>query len=180
MRMQALAHRDLSPSAAQALTERIRSSMGDLMTLVVRAHAGRAWLGLGYESWADYITGEFDHAPLSLERAERKAVVALLRGQGMSTRAIGAATGASEGTVRNDLSGAQNYAPDEPLDVDVESDTLADELIANDLSQPTTITGLDGKTYPARTRPVPQPEQPAPPRETVVCPTCGGTGRIHQ
>lgn len=185
MRMQAIAHRDLSPSAARSLTERIKSCMGDLIVLVVKAHAGRVWLALGYESWADYIKGEFDHAPLSLEREQRKAVVALLRGHGMSTRAIGAATGTSDFTVRNDLSGAINHAPDEPLDVEVESDALAEELIAND-PPVTTITGLDGKTYPVRTRPVPndderptpQAVQPAPPQETVTCPTCGGTGRI--
>jgi transposase len=99
--------------------------MGDLMALVVKAHLGRAWLALGYESWPDYIKGEFNHAPLSLPREERKAVVALLRGQGMSTRAIGPAIGVTDRTVANDLAGAKFFAPDE----------LAP------------VIGLDGKKY---------------------------------
>ena len=48
--------------------------------------------------------------------------MAELRGAGMSTRAIGAAVGVSEGTVRNDLSTAQDYAVE-------------------------TVTGINGKRY---------------------------------
>jgi hypothetical protein len=138
--MQVVEHRCLNAGEARAITDRIRSSMGDLMALVVKAHIGRAWIALGYQSWADYIKGEFDHAPLSLPRDERLAVVALLRGQGMSTRAIGSAAGVAEGTVRNDLAGAQNYAPDEAVPV----------------------TGLDGKNYPGPPRRGPKPQRREP------------------
>jgi hypothetical protein len=174
--MKLLTHRALSESAARALTEKIRASVGDLMVLIARAWQGRAWSALGYESWADYIKGEFNHAPLSLPREERKAVVALLRGQGMSTRAIGAATGASDFTVRNDLSGARNHAPD----LEADEDALAEELIA---AEPRPITGLDGKTYyPATTQKDSPPRDTAHPAPsiTVTCPTCGGTGKVTQ
>lgn len=80
-----------------------------------------------------------------------------LRKQGMSTRAISAATGASKGTVQNDTdAGAQNWAPDDNEPIDVE------------------IVGLDGKTY---TPPAPsRPKRETPP--TVKCPICGGTGAV--
>ena len=111
--------------------------MGDLMAEVVKAYLGRVWLALGYESWADYIKGEFHHAPLYLPRDERQAVVALLRGQGMSTRAIAPAVGADQATVSRDLSGDANTSPD------VQPNTSVIDAIA-------TITGRDGKTYPSR------------------------------
>jgi hypothetical protein len=156
--MQIVAHRDLTAKQARSLTEQIKSSMGDLMGQVVKAFLGRAWIALGYESWPDYIKGEFNHAPLVLPREERKAVAALLRGQGMSTRAIGAATGTSDFTARNDLAGAMNLASDR---------------------EPVQVTGLDGKNYSV-TCPRPAAEQPAPPQATITCPTCGGTGRITE
>lgn len=58
---------------------------------------------------------------------QRREIVAAMRAEGMSTRAIGSALGTSERTVRNDLrySGAQDYAP-------------------------TPTTGMDGKTYTPR------------------------------
>lgn len=157
--MKVVSHRDLNARDARSLTDRISSSMGDLMMLVARAHAGRVWLALGYESWADYIKGEFAHAPLSLPREERKAVSILLRGQGMSTRAIGPALGVSHETVNEDLSVVRNLTPN---------------------SEPVQVTGLDGKTYQVTCTNSPAvAAQPAPlPEITTTCPTCGGTGRI--
>jgi len=154
--MQILHHRDLNPRQARTLTERIRSAMGDLMAEVAKAWIGRVWLALGYESWEDYCKGEFVHSPLSLPRDERKAVVIMLRSQGMSTRAIGAAAGVSDGTVRNDLATAQNYAVDEA-----------------------SVIGLDGRTrtYTITDRPI---HEVVPPHQTTTCPTCGGTGRVTQ
>lgn len=166
--MQIVRHRDLNSQQARALTDRIRSSMGDLMMLVAKAHSGRVWIALGYESWRDYIKGEFEHAPLHLPRDERRAVVALLRGQGMSTRAIEPAVGVGHGTVVRDLATGPN-GPVEP--------------------EPVPVTGLDGRNYtitdrrPSGGAPTPpdEPEvvQPAP-LITVTCPTCGGTGKVTQ
>jgi hypothetical protein len=158
--MQIVQHRDLNAKQARAITERINCAMGDLMGEVAKAWIGRVWLALGYESWAAYIKGEFTHAPLSLPRDERQAVVALLRGQGMSTRAIGPATGTSHQTVADDLAGVKNLTP---------------EFVP--------VTGLDGKAYTVTCANPKTPEavQPAPPPEiTVTCPTCGGTGRISE
>lgn len=160
--MKMVRHRDLNTKQAEAITERIKSLVGDLMMLVAKAWQGRVWIALGYESWPDYIKNEFDQAPLSLPRDERKAVVALLRGQGMSTRAIGAATGTDHVTVINDLATGENSP-------------VADG--------PVLVTGLDGRvrdyTVTCTTTETSTPEavQPAP-SITITCPTCGGTGRI--
>jgi hypothetical protein len=110
------------------------------------------WLALGYESWPDYIKGEFRHAPLAMPRDERRAVVALLRGQGMSTRTIAAATGLGKDTVHRELSGVANETP-EPGDViDVEPAPRP---------APVPIIGLDGKTYqPKPVEPKPRRRQP--------------------
>jgi hypothetical protein len=158
--MKIIRHRDLSVNEATAITDRIKSKMADMITLVAKAHIGRVWIALGYESWADYIKGEFDHAPLSLPRDERRAVVSLLRGQGMSTRAIGSATGVHKDTVINDLATGENS----PVDGDIVQ-----------------VTGLDGRNrnYSVTCQPTPEAVQPAP-SQTVTCPTCGGTGRITQ
>lgn len=48
--------------------------------------------------------------PLVTSKDDRKFVVPFYRSMGMGTHAIAAATGASQGTVRNDLSTEQNYS----------------------------------------------------------------------
>jgi len=173
--MKILCHRDLTAAEAMRITNKIRSCMGDLMAEIAKAHIGRAWLALGYATWTDYVQGEFDYAPLSLPREERRAVTLLLRKQGMSTRAIAAVEGVDKDTVRLDLSsGGVNTPPDEPLDVEFDEDELAEELTVDP-----PVTGLDGKKYQPRQSP---PGKPAAPTGvvTVTCPTCGGTGKINQ
>jgi hypothetical protein len=126
--MQVVAQRDLTAAEAREITERIKSSMEGLMCDVVTVHRGRAWIALDYPSWDDYIRGEFEYAPLAgLPREERKAVVALLHGSGMSKRAIAPVVGVDRQTVANDLAGGENSPPDDVVQV----------------------TGLDGKHYPA-------------------------------
>lgn len=179
--MQVVVHHDLNAVEARAVTDRIKAKMGDLMSEIIKAHIGRAWIALGYESWTAYVKGEFNYAPLSLPRAERKAVTAVLRGQGFSTRAIAAVEGVDQKTVVNDLNSGGEISPpeeisspeSEPLDVEVDEDELAEELIA---AEP--IRGLDGKTYqPTKPRPV-AAEESHTEKVTTTCPTCGGTGVI--
>jgi hypothetical protein len=77
--------------------------------------------------------------------------VSLLRGQGMSTRAIAAVTDVDHNSVVRDLSGAQvvQSAPpeSEPVDIEIDEDALAEELIA---AEPVVITGLDGQAVSTR------------------------------
>lgn len=159
--MQILPHIDLNTAEARTLTQQIKTSMADLMMLVVKAWVGRIWIALDYPTWNDWIKNEFNHAPLSLPRDERRAVVTLLRGQGMSTRAIGAAAGVTGETISKDLAGVRNLTPD--------------------IEDAVPVVGLDGKNYRV-TCDQPEPTnvvQPAP-QQTVTCPTCGGTGKVTQ
>jgi len=127
--------RDLSAAEARAVTERIKSSMVGLMWDIVTAYRGRAWKALDYPTWDDYIRGEFNHAPLALPREERRVVVALLHGQGISNRAIAPTVGVDRQTVANDLAGGENSPPDG------------------------LVTGQDGKRHPAGK---PRPAAPKP------------------
>jgi hypothetical protein len=106
---------ELTPEQARELTDRIRAGVTNLLPVIKEAFERRADRALGYESWHAYCDAELDGIRLPIER--RRAHVAELRGQGMSTRAIGAALGVSEGTVRNDLSTAQDYAVEQPEQV---------------------------------------------------------------
>jgi hypothetical protein len=93
----------LERDEARALTDRIRVAIEGIWECVIEAYQGRAWLSLGYSSWDDYCTSEFDTARLRLPREERQEVVASLRESGLSIRAIAAATGDSYETTRRAL-----------------------------------------------------------------------------
>jgi len=64
-----------------------------------------------------------------LTREQRQQLVVQLRQQGWSLRRIAGRVGVTEWAVWNDLSGVRNLTPDS--------------------SEPSTIVGADGKTYPA-------------------------------
>ena len=51
---------EMTEDEAQQLTNQIRSSAEALMTLLWRAHAGRAWIALGYQTFEAYVRDEFD------------------------------------------------------------------------------------------------------------------------
>jgi hypothetical protein len=50
----------LSADEARELTSTIRNAAEMLWVLLARAHQGRAWESLGYESWEGYVRAEFD------------------------------------------------------------------------------------------------------------------------
>lgn len=50
----------LTTDEARHLTDNIRTTAGLLFTLLARAHKGRAWVALGYSTFADYVHEEFD------------------------------------------------------------------------------------------------------------------------
>ncbi len=124
----------MSADAAERLTTRIRlcldtiaDNIEQVVPLIEEAKAANVHEALGYRSWTAYVSERFGGVLGRLDRSERRPLVLLLSEQGMSTRAIGSVVGASEGTVRNDLAGAQDYAPGP-------------------------VTGIDGKTYVRRER----------------------------
>lgn len=106
----------------------IRVGIGRFIDIVVpelaAAWAGRDWIALDYESWEAYVTGELGVDRLKLSRHGRQQAIGMFRVAGMSTRAIGAALGVDPKTVRNDIADG-------------------------DIASPETVTGTDGRTYPA-------------------------------
>ena len=144
---------EISPASARELTDRIKVGVDAVWDMIKRAYTSRAWSVLGYSSWDDYCTREFGTSRIRLPREERQEVVASMREIGMSTRAIASATGNSDRTIRRELAGAANAAPESP------------------------VTGMDGKTYSPRPRhdpepherhTAPPPEPPAPRRRPIT------------
>lgn len=119
-----------------AQNDRVNIEAGALVELVADALKGKAWIGLGYGSWSDLVDAmgwEFRPATTT----DRAALGQLLRDSGMSYRAIGKVVGVNDRTIRRDLAGAANAAG-VPLGTPVLNET------------PDGITGIDGKTYPAK------------------------------
>lgn len=151
---------------ARRVTERIRIQATNFMearqkleATVEEAKTGRAWEVLSYSSWTAYLADALGDEPLRLSRDERKDVVTLLAGEGMSTRAIAPIVGVT----RQRVSQIQNeVASDLPpvtsgnTSVSAPSATSPESPIAATAAQ---VTGMDGKTY-TRTWPEPTTEKP--------------------
>ena len=95
---------------------------------------------LGFKSWTDYVAEVVGKDMTKLPVDDRRQIVELLAGEGMSQRQIAAAVGVSQKTVDRDLDQvSHNDSPDDQV-----------------ITEPKPITGRDGKTY--RPKP-PQPQQ---------------------
>lgn len=153
---------------AHVLTTRIRQALDYSSVLVIVAFRRRAWEAMDYPSWDAYCRGEFSTSHLQLPAADRLDAVTRMRAEGMSIRAIASATGASRGTVQNDLtkatqdSGVQNWTPGLEKHM-----TEGTSYVPNGTPEPAPqVTGLDGKSYsPARP---PKGEAVCEPAEDVV------------
>lgn len=144
---------DLTADEAAAVTGRIRRWVNDFpVTDVVLAFRGRVWVALAYDSWAEWC--ECELGGLKLPAPKRREVVKELASVGMSNRAIAAAVGSSEPTVRRDVdAGASNDAPDR------------------------TRIGQDGKAYsPPHPKPVASQPEPQIVDAEIVCRDCDGHG----
>jgi hypothetical protein len=99
----------LDAAAARRLTARIRDALALADDLLARAYAGRAWSALGHASFAAYCAAELPELRhVKLRAPERRARIQTLRdaAPGISVRDLAAATGASVGSVQNDLAPA--------------------------------------------------------------------------
>lgn len=138
---------------AQARALTIRAELDSMIRSrdVVLEHIERARseqddVVLGYPSWTAYVAAEFGDALAELGRDDRRDVVAILSGSGMSTRAIASVVGVDPKTVRNDLQVGTSSPP-------VHEGRVLDADRA--------VVGLDGKGYaaerPARRKPRAKP-----------------------
>ncbi len=120
---------------------RIVNAMNELATLVTQAWEAKDHHTLGYDTWQSYTIGEFGHGDTAIKA--RQVIVAMLRGTGLSQRAIAAQTGTSVATVNNDLADLSAEPPEgDPATVNRYSTVQPPE-------QSPRVTGLDGRTQPA-------------------------------
>ena len=110
--------------------ERVNIEVGALVEVIADALAGRAWVALGYGSWADLVDGMgWEFRPRT--STDRAALAQVFRESGMSLRAIGKVIGAPKSTIADDLNQLSE---------------------TGQLDGPEQVHTTNGKTYPA-TRP---------------------------
>jgi Homeodomain-like domain len=107
---------------ADAREQRIRAGaaqVGEWLADVFAAYSARQWELYGFPDWESYVNGRLPELRKVLAvKDERAAAIGWLSEQGMSQRAIAAATGTSQSTVKRTLAGqdqvSQNDSPAEP------------------------------------------------------------------
>jgi hypothetical protein len=119
----------------QRMVDATVTHMDKLLALLEEAATGQIWGALGFPSWPAYVKNRVQGKISPTDREERKALVELMSGRGMSQRAIAGAVGVSQKTVDRDLATESN-------------DSVDAEVIS-----------LDGKRRPKH--PKPKPTQPA-------------------
>jgi len=141
----------LSESKAKALDKKIRAACikvsdnaATLLDLLEEAAVGQIHVAMGYDNWAAYVKDAVNITPADIN--ERKALVSMMSGKGLSQRAIANVVGVDQKTISNDLrSSEENSSVD--------------------------ITGLDGRAYKRKEKePAPEPldvEEVEPPAEKI-------------
>lgn len=134
------------------MAQTTRDNFEKVGRLLDEAKRGQVHEALGFKSWTAYVADALG-GQIQLSGEARQAMVQVLAGEGMSVRAIAAATGASKSTVDRDLA-------------QVSQDGTPDLVPPSESAVPDrdTSTGLDGKTYtkPKRKpRPTPEPKPDA-------------------
>lgn len=108
----------MTATEARELTDRARDYMEKSASIaelavetIERVVEGRGYLGLDYATPKQYLEVEFDVSEYRHDPEGRRELALMLVRNGVSKRATARMLGVSEGTVRNDLGGAQDYAP---------------------------------------------------------------------
>ena len=151
----------LSTVEAERLDKRIRlmaqttrDNFEKVGRLLDDAKRGQLHEVLGFKSWTAYVADAVG-GQIQLSGDARAAMVQMLAGEGMSVRAIAAATGVSKSTVDRDL--AQVSHSGTPAVDEAASDSVVPQWETSAEQPDAAVTGLDGKTY---TKPKPKPRKP--------------------
>jgi protein gp37 len=128
---------DMDTAEAKEFVEYIHGVQDEAPRRVIDAYQRRAWLALGYASWAEMCEREDLRLP--------REVTPELRAGGLSIRAIAAVQGIHPMTVHRDMKSAGVAQ-------------------GRGNATPAPVTGLDGKTYssnrPQEPQPAPEPDEP--------------------
>lgn len=138
----------------------VRDGIDQIGALVTEAKESNDHEALGYASWTAYLADTLGAEAMRLDRAERREVVALLAGEGMSSRAIAPIVGVTDRAVRKDIAEVGTVFPPAPP---VEAPTRAPgggHLGHAGEPTPPFVTGLDGKAYSR-----PEPRETSKPRQ---------------
>jgi len=142
-----------------------------VLPLIREAIEKRDDIALGYRSPGEYVADRFGQSLAGLGVDVRRAVVGELTEAGLSTRAIAAPLGVSEGTVRSDLKqvrSATHLTQTPASDLHDQPTAASSAPVASDVEQApggegngeapvhhpedpsprSPVTGIDGKTYP--------------------------------
>jgi hypothetical protein len=113
------------------------------MDKIAEAYQREDWKALGYESFNAYASGEFGEARLKLSPAHRAQILPAFVAVGMSKRAIAAALGVDDKTVRNDLRSAEYSAPVETPPLVTALTTAIEGVEHNQAKTPTGGVSVD-------------------------------------
>lgn len=118
--MSAAAVRRLDVARADRITARLSGAADLMLDLVAEAYAGEVWTVYGLPSWAAYVAAKVPALSVigrGLPLEERRDAVAVLRGRGLSLRAVSDVLGIAPNTVRTDAA-ARDVAPAEVISLD--------------------------------------------------------------
>lgn len=156
----------LTKARATALDKKIRAEAGkarnaveQVSLLLKEARDGNVHTTLGFKSWPAYVKDVLAGSVTGVSVQERRVLVALMTGEGMSQNAIAEALGVSQRSVRRDqnagtevpesVNGRRNAPPDKPV---------SSGNVENPKSEaPAKTVGLDGKTYTKTAKPAAKP-----------------------
>jgi hypothetical protein len=118
----------------RAASNKVATDFNHLIDLLEQAERGLIHVALDCSSWTAYVK---DAVQIQVsDRLERKALVQLMSGKGMSQRAIAGSLNVDQKTVSNDL---------------------REQAEENSSPKPDNIVGLDGKKYKRKAEPEPEP-----------------------
>ena len=158
---------------AERLDKRLRLMVGTAREnfekvgrLLDEAKQGRAHDVLGFKSWTAYVADVLG-GTLQLSGEARQTMLQLMSAEGMSVRAISAATGVSKSTVDRDLVQVSHNGTPQGFG------RIMCPTIGHITRPEATVTGIDGKTYTkpkrkpqAKKEPQPKPApKPEPAKE---------------
>jgi hypothetical protein len=140
------AHKHLD-NAIRDHARKIAYHLPEFRRLIIQAKADGLHTMLGFKSWTAYVADVIGTEMTALPVEDRRQIVELLSGEGMSNRAIAEAVGVSHPTVIRDKA-----AIEAEVVHDVPPERGGDEVVRDVPPESVTVVGRDNKTYPAKRR----------------------------